>query len=98
LTAAPAHQQKQGKLLQSDCHRRFFSQVSNAVNRRFQRWLKSCKQAFHSCEEVNNRNLQFDDLINKVLNGTFHMIHPPTFEKVQGTASSVSNINKEVKK
>jgi hypothetical protein len=51
-----------------------------AIDRRVQRWLRSCKQAYHSHAEVNNRVLQFYDTIDEVLNVTFQMILPPTFK------------------
>ncbi len=69
-----------------------------AISRRVQRWLKSCVQAFHSCAEVNDRVLQFGNLIDNVLHGTFQPILSPAFKKVQGTSSTAENKNKEAKK
>jgi hypothetical protein len=57
-----------------------------AINKRVQRWLRSCKTAHNSRTQVNDRILQFKDLIDTVLNGTFHMNLPPSFAKVSGQA------------
>jgi hypothetical protein len=61
-----------------------------AINKRFQHWLRLCKTAHNSRTQVNNRILQFEDLINTVLNGTFHMNLPPSFAKVGGSAATSS--------
>ena len=47
-------------------------------------------QAFNSWTQVKNCIFQFKDLLDKVLNGTFHMLLPSTFEKVMA-----SNIEKK---
>jgi hypothetical protein len=41
----------------------------------------------NSRTQVNDRILQFEDLIDTVLNGTFHMTLPPSFAKVSGSAA-----------
>jgi hypothetical protein len=68
-----------------------------AINKQVQRWLRSCKTAHNSRTQVNDRILQFEDLIDTVLNGTFHMNLPPSFVKVSGPAatSSASIENKQ---
>jgi hypothetical protein len=60
------------------------------INKQVQRWLRSCKTAHNSCNQVNNRILQFEDLIDTVLNGTFHMTLPPSFAKVSSSAATSS--------
>jgi hypothetical protein len=67
-----------------------------AINKQVQCWLRSCKTPHNSRTQVNNRILQFKDLINTVLNGTFHMTLPPSFAKVGNSAatSSASTENK----
>jgi hypothetical protein len=46
-----------------------------------------CELAQNSQSQVYNRVLQFKDLINGVLNGTFHMTLPKRFKKIQGTST-----------
>ncbi len=50
------------------------------VDKQVQHWLNSCELAQNSRTQVNNRILQFDDLIDAVLNGTFHMMLPTAFK------------------
>jgi hypothetical protein len=57
-----------------------------------------CKQAFHTHAEVKDQVPQFKDLINEVLIGTFHLILPSSFKKVQGTFSFVDNKTNEPKR
>lgn len=53
-----------------------------AIDKRFQRWLNECKKATVSRSDVNDRILDFSDVIEMVLNGTFTMPLPPSFQKV----------------
>ncbi len=69
-----------------------------AINTRVQHWLWLCKQAYHSRTDINKCVLHFNDTINKVLNGTFPKILPPTFKKVQGTISLTEIKNNEAKR
>jgi hypothetical protein len=69
-----------------------------AVDRRVQCWMKMCKQAYHTRPEVKDSILQFDNLIDKVLNGTFHLILPLTFKKIQGTISVAESKSNKPKK
>jgi hypothetical protein len=69
-----------------------------AVTRRVQRWMKMCKHTYHTCAEVKDSIVQFDDLIDKVLNRTFHLILPSTFKKVQGAISVAERKSDEPKK
>jgi hypothetical protein len=66
-----------------------------AVNRRLQHRMKMCKQAYHTCAKVKDSIVQFNDHIDKVLNGTFHLILPSTFKKVQGTISAAESKSNE---
>jgi hypothetical protein len=59
-----------------------------AIDKQVQCWLRSCETAHNSCTQVNKRILQFEDLINTVLNGTFHVNFPPSFSKVRGQATT----------
>jgi hypothetical protein len=61
-----------------------------AIDKQVQRWLRPCKSAHNSCTQVNNRILQFKDLIDIVFNGTFHVNLPPSFAKVSGQATTLS--------
>jgi hypothetical protein len=76
----------------------FVAKFLFTVNRRVQRWMKVCEQAYHTRAEVKDSILQLDDLIDEVLNGTFHLILPSTFKKVQGMISVVENKSNEPKK
>jgi hypothetical protein len=51
--------------------------------------------AQNSHTQVNNRILLFDNLINAVLNGTFHMTLPTAFKKVSGSAAASSLESKQ---
>ncbi len=66
-----------------------------AVDKQVRRWLKSCALAQNSRTQVNDRILQFDNLINAVLNGTFHMMLPKAFKKVSGSAAVLSSESKQ---
>jgi hypothetical protein len=63
----------------------FVAKFLFALDMRVQRWLLSCKQAVNSCTEVNDRVLNFKDLINDVLNSTFNLSLPPAFKKVNAS-------------
>jgi hypothetical protein len=60
-----------------------------AIDKQVQHWLRLCKTAHNSCTQVNDRILQFEDLIDTVLNGTFRMNLPPSFSKVSGLAATL---------
>jgi hypothetical protein len=60
-----------------------------AIDKQVQCWLRSCKTAHNSHTQVNDKILQFKDLIDTVLNGTFHMNLPPSFAKVSGQAAAL---------
>jgi hypothetical protein len=47
-----------------------------AIDRRVQRWLRMCEQARDSCIQVNNNILNFNNLLDQVLNGSFQMNLP----------------------
>jgi hypothetical protein len=68
----------------------FAAEFLFAINKRVQCWLRLCEPAHNSCTQVNDRILQFEDLINTVLNGTFHVNLPPSFAKVRGQAATSS--------
>ena len=53
-----------------------------AVDRRVQRWLRSCEQAVTTPMQVNDNILNFDDLLEQILNGVFQMNLPASFKKV----------------
>jgi hypothetical protein len=79
-------------------NRFFAAKFLFAVNRRVQHWMKMCKQAYHTRAEVKDSVLRFNNLIDKVLNGTFHLILPSTFKKVQGTISVAESKSNEPNK
>ena len=61
----------------------FPSKFLLAVDRRVQRWLRSCQNATVSRSHVNDNILDFDNLLEQVLNGSFHMALPPSFKKIE---------------
>ncbi len=65
----------------------FVEKFMFAIDRRVQRWLKSCERAEISRNKVNNKCLDLDKVIEQVLNGTFTMTLPPAFMKVKTEAS-----------
>jgi hypothetical protein len=69
----------------------FVAKFMFAIDRRVQRWLKSCERAVNSRNEVNNSILDFKDVIEHVLNGTFSITLPPAFSKVKAETSDKMN-------
>lgn len=69
----------------------FVAKFMFAVDRRVQRWLKSCEKAVNSRNEVNDSILDFDDVIEHVLNGTFSITLPPAFSKVKADTSEIKD-------
>ncbi len=61
-----------------------------AFDKQVQCWLRSCESTHNSHTQVNDRILQFEDLIDTVLNRTFHLNLPPSFAKVSGQAATLS--------
>jgi hypothetical protein len=57
------------------------------INKRFQYWLNKCKQAQISRADVNDRIMDFSDVIKLVLNGTFTMPLPPSFQRINSKAA-----------
>jgi hypothetical protein len=53
-----------------------------AIDRRVQRWLRMCEQASISHAKVNNNILNFKDLLDQVLNGSFHVNLSASFKKI----------------
>ncbi len=54
-----------------------------AVDRRVQRWLRSCQNATLSRTHVNDNVLDFENLLEQVLNRSFNMVLPPRFKKIE---------------
>ena len=63
----------------------FVAKFMLAVDRRIQRWFGMCERATVSRSQVDHRVLQFDSLMEDILNGQFIMTLPATFKKVQAT-------------
>lgn len=76
----------------------FPSRFLYAVDKRVQLFLTECKLA-ETRVEVNDRHLDFSDIIGSVLYGTFTMPLPPTFQKITsddaGTKRSGDNTEKD---
>ncbi len=58
-----------------------------AIDKCFQRWLNECKQAQILRADVNDRIIDFSNVIELVLNGTFSMPLPPSFKRINSKAS-----------
>ena len=65
----------------------FMAKFMFAIDQQVQRWLKSCERAENSCNEVNDKCLDLNEVNEQVLNGTFTMMLPPAFMKVKTEAS-----------
>jgi len=61
----------------------FAAKLLLAVDRRVQRFLRSCQAATLSRSHVNDNVLDFDSLIEQVLSGSFNMILPMSFKKIE---------------
>jgi hypothetical protein len=69
----------------------FVAKFMLAVDRRIQRWFGMCERATVSRSQVGHRVLQFDSLMEDILNGQFIMTLPATFKKVQGNQRKVNH-------
>jgi hypothetical protein len=71
----------------------FVAKFMFTVDRRIQRWLGMCERTTVSRSQVDDRVLQFDNLLEDILNGQFNMTLPVTFKKVQGNQLGVGKGN-----
>ena len=62
-----------------------------AVVMRIQRWFGMCERTTVSRSQVDDRVLQFDSLMEDILNGQFIMTLTATFKKVQGNQYKVNH-------
>jgi hypothetical protein len=51
-----------------------------------------CEQASVSCTQVNNNILNFDNLLDQVLKGSFQMNLPPSFKKIKNSPRNAPSI------
>jgi hypothetical protein len=51
-----------------------------------------CKQASISCKQVNDNILNFDNLLDQVLNEAFQMNHPASFKKIQNSPRNAPSV------
>jgi hypothetical protein len=58
-----------------------------AIDKCFLRWLNKCKQAQILRANVNDRIIDFSNVIELVLNGTFTMPLPPSFQRINSKAA-----------
>ena len=63
----------------------FMAKFLFAVDQLVQNWLKSCEQAKISRNDVNDKCLEFDDVIDAILNGTLNISFPPSFSKINSS-------------
>jgi hypothetical protein len=68
----------------------FVAKFMLAVNRRFQCWLGMCGRETVSRSQVNDRVLQFDSIMEDILNGQFNLTLPVTFKKINSNPSKVN--------
>jgi hypothetical protein len=87
LTKAHHDRPQQEKLLQSNCLRQVLLHkipiCSGQASAMLAHNVQACTQLLIP---VNNRVLQFDNLIDGFVNGTFHMTLPTTLKKIQGVS------------
>jgi hypothetical protein len=66
-----------------------------ALDKRVQRWLRSCKNATVSQAHVTDYVLDFENLLEQVFNRNFHMVLPMSFKKIEvESKSDTSNLSK----
>jgi hypothetical protein len=70
---------------------RFVAEFMLAVNRRFQRWLGMCKHTTVSQSQANNQVLQFNSVMEDILDGQFDMTLSATFKKIKSNPSKVNH-------
>jgi hypothetical protein len=63
-----------------------------AIDRRVQRWLRMCEQASVSCTQVNDNILNFDNLLDQVLNRSFQMNLPTSFKKIKNSPCNAPSV------
>jgi hypothetical protein len=63
-----------------------------AIDRRVQRWLRMCEQVSISCTQEIDNVLNFDNLIDQVLNGSFQMNLPASFKKIDYSPRNAPSI------
>jgi hypothetical protein len=63
-----------------------------AINRRVQRWLRMCEQASISCTQVHDNILNFNDLLDQVLNGSFQMNLLASFKKIMKSPQNAPSV------
>ena len=68
----------------------FVAKVLFAVDKQIQRWMKMSELAHISRSQVNDKVLDFEDLVDGVLNGTFYLKLPTTFKMQQCTSATIS--------
>jgi hypothetical protein len=71
----------------------FAAKFMLAVDRRVQRWLKMCENCTMTRTSVNNNVIDFGDLLEQVLNGSFMMNLPPSFKVVQAGTDAPIDAN-----
>ena len=73
----------------------FAAKLLFALDKRVQRWLRSCKNATVSRAHVTDYVLDFENLLEQVFNGNFHMVLPMSFKKIEvEPKSDTSNLSK----
>jgi len=61
----------------------FAAKLLFALDKRVQRWLQSCKNATVSRSHVTDYILDFENLLEQVFNGNFHIVLPMSFKKIE---------------
>ena len=51
-----------------------------------------CEQASIPCTQVNDNILNFDDVLDQVLNGFFQMNLPPSFKKIENSSRNAPSV------
>lgn len=74
----------------------FAAKFMLAVDRRVQRWLKMCENCTMTRKSVNDKVIDFEDLLEQVLNGSFTMNLPPSFKIVQAGTDAPNDAKQAV--
>jgi hypothetical protein len=69
----------------------FVAKFMLAANRIFQCWLSMCECTTISQSQVDDRVLQFDSIMEDILNGQFNMTLPAIFNKIKSNPSKVNH-------
>jgi hypothetical protein len=71
----------------------FAAKLLFALDKRVQRWLRSCKNATVSRSHVTDYVLDFENLLEQVFSGNFHIVLPMSFKRSKSSPSLTQAIS-----